>query len=584
MKASDYIAEFLVSQGVKHTFGITGGVITHIFDSIDKNHNIQNIPGVHEQGSAMAADAYSRITKNLGVVVTTSGPGATNLVTGVACSYFDSIPVLAITGQVSRAHLRKNLGVRQYGFQETDIVSLFKSITKYAKQIENPEDIRYELEKAVYLAKNGRPGPVVLDIPEDLHWSEINPEELKSYIPEKKEVDLSSLEGKINESISLIENAEKPVIILGNGIRLRNEEERARNLVERLGIPCLLTWATKDILPYNHELCVEGFGISSNRYGNFAVQSSDLILSIGTRLDTHEAGSDYSKFAPNAKKIVVDIDEEELKKYAERGMFCEVLVESDVKDFFDIIEKKNIRVRDISKWKDKINSWKERYPVCLPQYSQQEQNVNTYVLMDVLSQELKEGDIIITDAGGNLTWTMQGFRTKEKQRLFSAFNHSPMGYALPASIGACFANDKKPVYCIIGDGGIQMNIQDLALIKKHELPIKIILVDNKGYGIIQQTQDTWMGSRYVGSNSEGGVALPNISEIARAYGIPSMEIKNHKDLRVRLENLIKYRGAVLCDVKVNQHQLIMPKLEFGRPIEDLAPLLDREEFKRVMGE
>ncbi len=584
MKLSDYIVDFLVGQGVTHTFGITGGAIIHVLDSIYKNKDIKHICTEHEQGAAMAADAYSRIKGNLGVGIATSGPGATNLLTGVCCSYYDSIPTMFLTGQVPRSQLKGNSKSRQIGFQETDIISIFSPITKYSVLVNDPEKIKYELEKANYLAKNGRPGPVLLDIPDDIQREDINPSNLQGYIPKERRGDLKKLEEKVKDTVNLIKNSERPVIIFGGGIKLAKCENKAKNLVEKLQIPTALTWATKDMIPYNHPLVIEGFGVSSERAGNFAVQNSDLVVAIGTRLDTHEVGNNASTFARDAKKVVVDIDISELEKYSKRGMFVDILINSDVHSFLDVMNKKikGIKTKNISNWIGSINGWKKKYPICLPEYYDQKDNVNPYVFMDVFSKEAKEGDIIITDAGGNLTWTMQGHRVKTDQRLFSAFNHSPMGYSLPASIGAHYAS-KKPIKCIIGDGGIQMNIQELATIRYNNLPIQIFLFNNNGYGIIQQTQDTWMGSRYAASNPDSGVAIPNLVNIANAYEIPTLTIKNHAELEKGIKETMAYKdGPILCNVEINQHQKIMPKLEFGKPIEDSSPLLSREEFEKQM--
>lgn len=583
MKLSDYVISFLEGQGVKHVFLITGGCAVHMVDSIAKNPNIDYVCCQHEQACAMAADAYSRITGNLGAVITTSGPGATNLVTGTCCSYFDSIPVLCLTGQVPRSQLKTGYDVRQLGFQETDVVSMFNTITKYSALVDNPQMIRYELERAVYLARSGRPGPVLLDIPDDVQRAEINPDELESFVP-KEEAELSKLNLDVNNVIELIKEAKRPIFILGGGIKLAKAQNKAIEFVEKLRFPVVLTWAAMDMLPHNHPQVVGGFGVSSVRWGNFAVQNSDLILAIGTRLDTHEAGDNLSTFARKAKKIVIDIDRGELDKYKERGMNVDIIINSDAKDFFGEINNKldGISTQDITEWTEKIKGWKNKYPICPPEYFEQKEKVNPYVFMDCLSEASSEGDIIITDAGATLTWTMQGYKVKKNQRLFSAFNHSPMGYALPASIGASFANSNNTVICITGDGGMQINIQELATIVRHKLPIKIFLIDNRGYAIIRQTQDTWLDSRYEASSLEGGLALPDFAKIAKSYGIRTETIRNHEELRAKIRKTLDSSEAVLCNVELRPTEKIIPKLTIGRPIEDLAPLLDRKELLENM--
>lgn len=575
MKLSDYVASFLAEQGVRHVFLITGGAAIHLVDSIGRNPDIDYICVQHEQAGAMAAEAYSRVTQNLGVALATSGPGATNLVTGVCCAYFDSIPTLFITGQVPRSQLKRDYSVRQLGFQETDIVSMFKSITKSAVLVDNPGKIRYFLEQAVHLAKSGRPGPVLVDIPDDIQRAEVEPAQLEPFIPEEE----AKKDVPVDDVIELLQQSKRPVVILGGGVKLAKAQNSAREFVEKLKFPVALTWAGMDLFPSNHPLVIGGFGVSSPRSGNFAVQNSDLILAIGTRLDTHETGDKLSTFAREAKKIVVDVDRGELDKYKRRGMEADIIIEADAKDFFNAINGAldDIQRQDISDWLSKIGEWKSKYPICLRQYYRQEQ-INPYIFMHWLSVASLEGDILITDAGSTLTWTMQGLRVKEGQRLFSAFNHSPMGYALPASIGAAFADTANSVICITGDGGMQINIQELATIARHKLPIKIFLLDNRGYGIIRQTQDTWLDSRYEASSEEGGLALPDFIEIARAYGIRTETINNDRELKAKINGVLYTTGAVLCSVAIYPDAQITPKLTIGRPIEDSAPLLDREEL------
>jgi acetolactate synthase I/II/III large subunit len=583
MKLSDYVADFLAKKGIKKTFGITGGVIIHVFDSIGKHPDIDNICTQHEQGASIAADAYSRVNNNFGVSIATSGPGAMNLITGVGCSYFDSIPCMVITGQAPLSQLRGNSKSRQVGFQETDIVSMFKPITKYAVMVRDHKKIRYELEKAFYLANSDRPGPVLIDLPDDIQREEINPEELESFTPPIKEKNIEKIEQQINETINLINNSERPLLILGNGIKLANMKERMKNLVEILNLPVVLTWATLDFFQHNHPLSVRDFGVTANRPGNFAVQNADLIIAIGTRLDTHETGSDLSTFAREAKRVVIDIDNSELEKYEERGLPIDIKINSDVKDFIDVLEKNISLVQrnDLSNWKDKIKSWKEKYPICLPEYSNQEP-INPYVFLDVLSDEAKEDDIIIPETGCNVAWGMQGWKVKSGQNLFTSYNNSPMGYGLPAAIGASLANNNKRVICIIGDGGLQMNIQELATAKKHNLPLKLFIMNNDGYGMIKQTQEMWLNSRFFGSAFESGLQKVDLIKIAQAYDIKTITIQTHEELKEKIKQVLDSDEPILCDVKINSNARIYPKLTFGKPIEDSSPLLSREEFNKEM--
>ncbi len=581
MKVSDYILSYIADLGVRHVFLVTGGVITPLVNSFNET-NLEYICTTQEQGAAMAAEAYSRITENLGVAMATSGPGATNLITGIACAYFDSIPTLYLTGQVNSRDTTYKGGPRQIGFQETDIVSMVKPITKFSHKIDNPREIRYYLDKAVYLARSGRTGPVLLDLPINVQLADINPGKLKSYIPKRNKPNYSLLDKKVDQAIYLIGRAKRPVVILGAGVKLGKAQKQTRDLIEKLDIPVVLSWGAMDLLPHKHPLLVEGLGVSANRAGNFAVQNSDLIISLGSRLDTRQTGAKPETFARKAKKVVLDVDKNEL--YKKRGLKIDVDINYDIKDFLEnaSIKTDKIKHQDLSDWKNKIKKWKEKYPICPAEYFKQKNKVNPYIFMDVLSDQLKEGDIIIGDTGGNLIWAMQGFKVKEGQKLFSAFGNAPMGYALPASIGACFAADKKPITCIIGDGGLKMNINELETVVRHNLPIKIFLINNHEYGIIKQFQDVWFNSQYKATCFEGGLGNSNLLQIAEAFGLTSCQINNHRELKGKVRETLDYKGPILCSVELKSGQKIIPKLEFGRPIEDSFPYLDRKEFSKNM--
>ncbi len=578
MKLSDYVASFLAAQGIRHAFVITGGAVAHIIDSIAENPDIDYVCTQHEQAAAMAADAYSRVTGNLGVAIATSGPGATNLMTGVCCAYYDSIPVIYMTGQVATFRLRRNTGVRQIGFQETSTVDIYRPITKYAVLVDHPKRIQYELEKATYLARSGRPGPVLIDIPDDVQREQINPDELESFAPEPENKELSELNKQVDRCIQLLESARRPVVILGWGIGLAKAQKETRELIDKLGFPVLPTWAMMHMLPSNHPLVVGSFGLHGTRYGNFTVQNADLVLSIGSRLDTHLTGSPINTFAREAKKIVIDTDLSELNKYKRFGMDVDILLHSDVKDFLRVINNKinGITKQDISDWRRRIMEWKAKYPICPPEYYQQNE-VNPYVFVKALSKELSEGDVIFVDSGCGVAWMMQGFEFKENQRLFSAFNNTPMGYSLPASIGGCFAA-KTAITCVTGDGGLQINIQELATILRHNLPIKIFLINNRGYSMIRQTQDQWFESQYVASTVDGGLALPDFVKVADAYGCKTVSIKRNRELHPHIREVLDREGPAFCNIEISPDHRVIPQVRFGRPIEDAEPLLDRTEF------
>lgn len=579
MKLSDYVAKFLSERGVKHVFAISGGASVHLIHSIAEASGIEFVCPQHEQAGAMAADGYSRVSGSLGAAIATSGPGATNLITGVCGAYFDSVPVIFITGQVSTFRMKGDIGVRQIGFQETDCMDMYKSITNYAVTLDKAKNIRHELEKGYFLAKHGRPGPVLIDIPDNLQREEVNPIKLKPFIPEDNPMQYKPKDGDLERCMELFKESKRPVVVLGWGIHLANAHKKTRKFVERLGFPVVPTWAIAHIIPTDHPLFVGTFGTHGTRYANFAVQNSDLILSIGSRLDTKATGSPINTFAREAKKIVVDIDANELNKFKKFGMDVELLINSDAKDFVISMYTKiqDMKKVDVYNWLKQIKVWKQKYPICPHKYYQEE-DVNPYVFVKALSRESAEGDTIVIDTGCTVAWIMQAFDFKENQRLFHDFNNTAMGWALPASIGACFALDKKPITCVTGDGALLMNIQELATVTKHQLPIKIFLLNNEGYSMVQQTQDQWLESKYYATSLEGGLTSPNFSRIAEAHGIRSITISKNYEIDETIKKVMNHNGPVFCNVMIKPEHRVIPQVKFGKPNEDPEPLLPREEF------
>lgn len=581
MKASDYIASFLAANNIRHVFQVIGGASVHMVHSLDAQKGIELVCVQHEQAGAMAAEAYARVIKNMGASMATSGPGMTNLLTGIACAYFDSIPTINITGQVNTFEAKGERKVRQVGFQETDIVAMAKPITKYSVLVSDPKDLRYILEKAVYIAKSGRPGPVLIDIPMDVQRAEIDPSKLKGFKPSElkgETDDLTKVKGKIKSALLEISKAERPVIIAGAAIRNADLISEFEELVNILGVPVVSTWSGIDDLHHDHPLYRGQIGVYGARAANFAVQNSDCILSLGSRIDTRITGGKPETFAREAKKIVVDIDKAELFKG--RGFTPDIGICADVKIVIPLLIKgsKNLKKNDISSWKKKTLEWKDKYPKVLPNWRTRKNKVDPYVFMEALSNFCEKGDVVVTDCGGNLTWTIQGFNVKRGVRVFSTFGNSPMGYSFAASIGASVGLGKKDVICIIGDGGFQMNIQELQTIFHYKIPIKTFIINNHSYGIIKQFQEMYFESKYIGTTPATGYSVPNFIKIAKAYGIPTETIKTHDELKSKIKKVLKHKGPIICDVIIPDDSKLIPKLEFGRPIEDLSPLLPREEF------
>jgi len=581
MKLTDYVADFLYSENIRHAFGITGGASLHIIHSIEEHPGIEFLCSLHEQASAMSAEGYSRITRNLGVAIGTSGPGATNMITGICGAYYDSIPVLFLTGQVATFRFKGKTGVRQYGFQETDIVQMCSPVTKYAVTVEEPKRIRYELEKACHIARSGRPGPVLVDIPDNLQREDIDPQQLESFIPEL--ADKPNISASVQECINLIGKSKRPVLILGWGVRLAGADEEALELINVLNVPVVPTWGMADFLPAEHPSLVGTFGTHGTRHGNFSVQNADLILAIGTRLDTHETGSPLSSFARDAVKIVIDIDHTELDKAPYFGMSIDVPVVADARyficEFLEAFDEKN--TKDIDPWWEHIKHWKKSFPVCLEQYYD-EGPVNPYVFVQEMSKLLDKDVPVVIDTGCSIAWMMQGFQVKKGQRLIHDFNNTAMGYALPASIGISAALDRQMTICVTGDGSLHMNIQELATIAHNNYPVKIILFNNDGYSMIQQTQDQWMDSKYIASSKEGGLPVPDFSEISRGYGFKTFDITQNIDIALTLKEFLTYEGPCFCNVKISPNHRVIPQVKFGRAIEDPEPLLERSQFLSEM--
>lgn len=578
MKLSNVVAEFLAEQGIKHAFVVSGGASLHLIHSIAETPGTSYICPQHEQAGAMAADGYARVSGGLGCAVATSGPGATNLITGICSSYYDSVPVLFLTGQVATFRAKGDSGVRQIGFQETDTVDICKSITKYAVTIRDPYRVRYELQKAVAIAKSGRPGPVLIDIPDDLQRMEIDPAKLIEYTdPQLPQEGIP--EETLLAVVEALQQSSRPVIIYGWGIHLARAEDEAREFARTLGIPVAMTWAAVDLFPHDDPLAIGGFGTHGVRYANFAVQNADLIIAIGSRLDTKATGSPPSTFAREAKIIMLDIDRAEIEKFKRMERQIDLGIDLDARAFLQAMTRyvSNQELPNFTEWVQRIQSWKAKYPACLPEYSK-EVGVNPYWFVKQLSASLPEEQVIFSDTGFAVAWMMQGFEFKRGQRFFHAFNNTPMGYGLPGAIGACFARPGKSVILVTGDGSLQMSIQELATVIRHRLPIKILLFNNRGHGMVRQTQDMWLKGNHYATSVEGGLAVPDFIAVAKAYGFPTEMLTLNKEISPKLTQVLNADGPVFVNIEMDPKHQLMPQVKFGRPNEDAEPLLDRAEF------
>lgn len=584
-KLSDFIADFLARQGIRHVFIISGGASIHILHSLSSRPGVEPVCPHHEQAAAMAADAYARIT-GLGCAVGTSGPGATNMITGIAGAWFDSIPVLYLTGQVTTFRLKGRSGVRQFGFQETEIVPMVRSITKYCVQLRDPNRIRFELEKAIYLARSGRPGPVLIDIPDDLQRSFIDVGALPDFkLPPNDTVSEPSADD-VEKIHQLLKASSRPVLVLGHGVRLAGAVDDARVLAETWGIPALTSWGAKDFLSAAHPLNVGVFGTHGTRAGNFAMQNADCVLAIGARLSTRETGAPLSSWAREARIVVVDVDPAELRKFPMFERPLDLAVTADARAMIRALtkftEQRGIPARERwSGWRNDIADWLKRYPVC-PANAQSESTVDPYAFMEELSAAAPAGTHFFIDTGCAIAWSMQALKLSASQRTFHDFNNTAMGWALPAAIGGSFARPNGPTVCLVGDGSLMMNLQELATVEHHRLPIKLILLDNGGYSMVRQTEDQWLNGRNVGTSTESGLSFPEFTGLARSFGFDPLVLDRNAETEDALRTLFSTPGPSFLQVKIPSSKRVIPQVAFGYPIEDSEPHLPREEFLKNM--
>jgi acetolactate synthase I/II/III large subunit len=591
IKLSDYVMNFVSSLGVKHVFLLPGGGCMHLVDSLGRNKSLTYICGLHEQAVVIAADGYGQYNNNIGVALVTTGPGSTNAITGVAASWIDSTPLLVLSGQVKRKDRLAGKGVRQMGIQEVDIVSLVTPITKYAVTIPDPESVRYHLEKAAYLSRKGRPGPVWIDIPLDVQGSMIDENVLTGFSPDGlSESKNPELGGLVEDAINLLNNAERPVILAGQGIRLAKAEEEFFELIKSLKIPVLTTWRMSDALSEDNELYFGRPGSIASRYANFIQQNSDFIMVLGARLDLPQVGHNYANFARGAVKVIVDIDEAEVKKIDTK---IDVPVAADAKDFLRLFINKSamLKPKDRTAWLSTCRELKKKYPVILPEYLKPSEYVNTYALIDTLSDLLAEDDVIVPGSSGSCAEiTCQSFRIKKGQRLINSPGLGSMGFGLPQSIGVCIASNKRTV-CIVGDGGLQHNIQELETLKRLNLPVKLFVLNNNGYAAIRNTHKRFFEGRLVCCDPSSGLTIPDTCKVASAYGLKAVRISDRKNLKDQVHNILDMDGPVICDVMADPDLQTAPRLSsiakpdgsmVSSPMEDLWPFLDRKEFLKHM--
>jgi acetolactate synthase-1/2/3 large subunit len=596
MKLSNWVADFLAAHGVRHAFMVTGGGAMHLNHSIGTHKDIESVFNHHEQACTMAAEAYYRLTNRLPVVNVTSGPGGTNAITGVYGAYVDSIGMLVISGQVKIETTVRYTGLplRQYGDQELDIEELVRPITKYVHMVTDPKSIRYHLEKALYLATSGRPGPCWLDIPLDVQAAQIEVDDLQGFDPSEldepwKKTDLHEAARLVLEKLS---QAKRPVVFAGGGVRLSGQHEAFIRLVEKLGIPVVTGWNAHDVIWDDHPLYCGRPGTIGDRGGNFTVQNSDLLIILGSRLNIRQVSYNWKTFAREAYKIWVEIDENELKKptvtpnmpiLASLSDFVPVLLQAATDNYTGPTETQQ-------DWLEWCKERRRRFPVVRPEYWNN-QLVNPYCFMEKLFEQLQEEEIVVTGNGSACVTSFQAAYLKPGQRLWTNSGCATMGYDLPAAIGANKASGGKRIICIAGDGSIMMNLQELQTISGSNLPIKIFLLNNNGYVSIFQTHRNFFGGVEVGGGPKSGVSFPNFEPVVKAFGFDFIRASRHDDLEAAIRKTLEIDGPAVCEIMIDEHLAFAPKLGAkqhpdGRitspALEDLSPFLSREELKENM--
>ena len=590
MRVADYLFRTLADRGVRHVFMVSGGGAMHLNDALGRESRLTYVCNHHEQASAMAAEGYARVNGQLGVVSVTTGPGGVNALNGVFGAFTDSIPMLVLSGQVKRETCLGSYqlpGLRQLGDQEVDIVAMARPITKYAKLVLDPQTIRYELEKALHLAVNGRPGPCWLDIPVDVQASQIDETALAPYDPAEDTPgwDLARISLQCAEVLERLQNSPRPVILAGTGIRAGNALGLFETVMRKLGIPVTTAW-THDLIASDDPLFCGRPGTIGTRAGNFTVQNAETLLVLGSRLNIRQVSYNWQAFARHAFKIQVDVDSAELHKPTVRpdlGIQCDLRVFLEELDHQ--IAQQGFDASRHASWLTWCRERVTRYPAVLPRHRSWNGRINPYHFLEVLFQRLSEDDIVVVGNGAATVMTFQAASLKRGQRLFGNSGSASMGFDLPAAIGAAFAGGGRRIICLAGDGSLMLNLQELQTVAHHGLPLKIFVLNNEGYLSIRTTQSSFFG-RLIGEGPQNGVSFPDMVKLAQAFDLTGFRI-DQPDFAAAIDKVLNHAGPALCDVKLDPQQTFEPKLSSkqlpdGRmvsaPLEDMFPFLEREEL------
>lgn len=574
MKTSDYVINTLVAEGVTHIFEVCGGALSHLLDSLYDRRDIHTISMHHEMAAAIAAEGYARAGGKIGVAMATSGPGATNLVTGIGSCYFDSIPCIFITGQVNTYEFKFHKPVRQVGFQETDIVKIVEPIVKYSVLISNHQEVQELLNKSINIAKKGRPGPVLIDIPLNIQRSNIDPS--PQFINKFNSNDtVIPDENLINQIKTLIEFSSRPIILAGGGVRSSKATEELYDFAHTNGIPVVVSLMGLDSFPHNDQLYIGMIGTYGNRYANLTIANSDLIIALGTRFDTRQTGTKPETFARSAKIIHVDIDPHELNN----KIMVDLPLNMDIKKFLRYLNMNSFKIpkKYYSSWYEQIQKYKSNFSINTDSKNDQ---ISPYDFLREVSNALPEDAIICVDVGQNQMWAAQTIEVKKNQRFITQGGMASIGSAVPLAIGASFAKPYQMIIIITGDGGFQLNIQELQTIYYHKLPIKIILLNNSGYGMIRQFQEQYFKCRF--QSSVIGYSNPDFQEVVTAYKIPSRKITLTTEIRPAIKSLFCNSRPQFLEVIIDPKFKVLPKLAVNKPVEDQEPELSRDELQSAM--
>jgi acetolactate synthase-1/2/3 large subunit len=597
IKVSDVIAQFLAEKKASHVFGIIGAGNAHIFDSITKLGASEIVCVHHEQAATMAMQAYYKVRGTPTVALLTTGGGAANGLTGVVGSWMDSIPSLIIAGNEASRHTRPDNHLRIYGVQGFNSVEVVRTFTKYSVRVMDPTRILYELQKAYCIATSGRPGPCWVEVPLDIQSKMVaqnglpafSKEEIQAIERPASQISSESLAAAVAAIANRLREAKRPVLWLGVGIRMAGAVAEVQKLVDKLKIPCLVTWSAIDLLDSYHPLNYGRAGIYGNRSANFILQNCDYLLAIGTRMAIPQVGYDISELARAAAITVVDIDPLELEKYKDR---YESTVCADAGDFITQLDKEfETQFAPPAPWIVRCNKYRSDYPFVGPEHADKNGFINSYRFMEKLRCHMKPDQIVVTDMGTALLCAHQVLQVTPPQRLITSQGLGEMGFGLPAAMGASFARERGEVLCLNCDGGMMMNLQELQTVVHHQLPIKIVVFNNDGYLMIKHTQNAWFGGRRSGTDKVTGISCPNYSELADAFGIPAFQIRTWEDFDDVIPRMQALFGPAICEVFMDPEQIFAPKLAaiqqkdgtlISPPLEDLSPQLSREELASNM--